>query len=117
MTRPPRLGVSRRVFSKRNSEFNVPLEWLDQSRWWMDAWQTDAWRYLHVQGLASADPTGKYDLASRVFRVYPRKLKGRTKPITLKFKDGVLFWCYGPTPEEKARHDAWSERLYAKEEA
>ncbi len=111
MKRSPRLGVSRRVASSRNSECNVPMEWLDWSHWWLDAWHTEAWRYLHVQGNAAADPTGEYDLATRVFRVYPRELKGRTRPVTLTFKAGVLYWNYGPTPVEQARFDAyWDER-------
>ena len=78
--------LRRRVFNSRNSACNVPMDWLDQSRWWTDAFLTDAWRYLHVEGHDKED--------GRVFRVYPREIKGYEYAVRLEMKAGELFWLY-----------------------
>jgi hypothetical protein len=79
----------RRVASRRNSLINVPLEWLDWRSWWTDGNKSGI-TYLHVQGNAAADPDGDYDLATRVFRVYPRLKAGESNRIEMK--DGELWW-------------------------
>jgi hypothetical protein len=89
-------GFTRPVANPRNSITSGAWEDLDWGNWWMDAWETDAWRYLHV---ANKD-------GDRVHRVYPREKKGRR--VTLRVKDGVLCWVYDPTAEEQeAWHRQW----------
>lgn len=92
-----RLTVSRRVFNKRNSSCNVPLDWLDQWAWWTDS-SFDLF-YLHVQGNPASDPDGRYDLATRVFRVYPRIPKGYHRPGLALIK-GELWWKFSKAAGE-----------------
>lgn len=80
----------RRVFSKRNSHIDVPLDWLDTNNWFMDAWQTGAWRYIHVHGRKDHPEDGAYDISTSVFRVYPRLKDGET--VRLAMQDGELYW-------------------------
>ena len=87
-----RLTCQRRVFSKRNSSVNVPLEWLDLTAWFTDS-SFDSF-YLHVHGNPAADPDDAYGLATRVFRVYPKVPKGYRRIPGLALKDGELWWVF-----------------------
>lgn len=90
-------GFSRPVQSPRGSILSSgQWEDLDWSNWWMDAWQTDAWRYIHVENIDKKD--------GRVHRVYPREHKGRR--VTLMVKNGELRWKYDATKEEMERWSA-----------
>ena len=69
------------INDRRYSECgSYPLEELDWSQWWMDAWHEDAWRYIHVPSLDG----------DSVHRVRPKLRKGQSARMGLK--DGVLFW-------------------------
>ena len=89
--------LRRRVWDPRNTELGIgkwAWPYLDTSTWWMDAWETDVWRYLHCP-LKDADD---FDADSRVRRVYPRVKQGRS--VTLSMHDGELFWVYAQTQAE-----------------
>ena len=99
-SKPPAQGFRRAVANPRNSILGSGTwECLDWSNWWMDAWHTDGWRYLHVECTDKAD--------GRIHRVYPRKHNGRE--VRLAMLAGVLYWLYGTTAEEEAAFRAWWE--------
>ncbi len=72
--------LRRLVNDKRYSDCSYPLDQLDWAHWFMDAWETNAWRYIHV-----------YDLEhDSVQRVRPKLRKGQRARISSQ--DGVLYW-------------------------
>lgn len=93
--------LHRRVWEPKNTVLGIGAwawPYIDPDNWWMDAWKTDAWRYLHCP-LKDGDG---FEADGRVTRVYPREKAGRT--VTLSMVDGVLFWDYSMTAAER---EAW----------
>lgn len=101
----PLPNIWRKVWDPKNTILGMGTWWwqyLDTAEWWMDSWQTDAWRYLHCP----VKPPKEY--GDRVTRVYPREKKGRT--VTMGMRGGELYWIYSATQEEiDAWYEAWSE--------
>ena len=80
--------MRRKVISSRNSILGSGTwEELDWNNWWMDAWETEAWRYLHV---STKDKQS-------VHRIYPRDRLGMR--VTLGMHDGALYWIYDQVKE------------------
>ena len=107
--KPPYVGFRRKVWSPRNTILGIgkwAWPYLDTAEWWMDAWQTDAWRYLHVP----VKPPPEY--GDRFTRVYPREHKGRR--VTLSMHEGDLYWVYGATQAEEDRWWSWWTKHEAK---
>ncbi len=87
--------LRRPVNDPRYSDCSGRLEDLDWGNWWTDAFETNAWRYIHV---ASA-------VDDSVQRVRPKLRKGQRARIA--FRDGVLYWLIDrdrPLPAFAADH-------------